>query len=158
MAKSHDKSFVRVPTELIEELRVKYDISQSVSNVKLLSAVLLTDLDMKGARRQNLMRQLDIDSKLLTQIENIKLHNEEANLEDELRAMKQDLELIKGLGSESKESLLFLKELVLMSRIIFDSTYRGATTKDALDEELSKDRIKGVTQYMGQRLSPKKKG
>ena len=51
----------------------------------------------------------------------------------------------------------FLKEIILMNRIIFDNSFMGDVTDERLDSVLNKERIVNLKRYAKSKISNKKK-
>lgn len=163
MSKDHygnDVVTVKIPRFILDEVRSNFHISDDVYNRDVINALLLYSMDLTDIKLNYYLNHFNISKATYNQI--VKVNGESSNLdiESDISDIKTQLNQLNGLTQLDKDmniANVFLKEIILMNRLIFDKTFMGDVTDEKLNDILSKERIENLKKYTKSKASNKKK-
>lgn len=148
---------VRLPKDLVDELRFKYQIPKTVTNLDFLTALLIHSLDLSNVKKRNYNQKFRIDEALVRQLGNIDENLNESFVESELSNIKEQLNQLPKVNRYTKETLMAMRETILINRLMFNYVYHGIVDDKNITDELTSDRTKKLTQVLERMINPPKK-
>lgn len=162
MAKDYqgnDVVTVRIPKVILDEVRSNFFISDNVYNKDIINALLLSVMDLPEIKLNNYLTQFNISKDTYNQIVSVMDKSSDLDIGSNINDIQKRLDNIdlSQLNKDMNIANTFLKEIILMNRIIFDNSFMGDVTDERLDSVLNKERIVNLKRYAKSKISNKKK-
>lgn len=162
MAKDYqgnDVVTVRIPKVILDEVRSNFFISDNVYNKDIINALLLSVMDLPEIKLNNYLTQFNISKDTYNQIVSVMDKSLDLDIGSNINDIQKRLDNIdlSQLNKDMNIANTFLKEIILMNRIIFDNSFMGDVTDERLDSVLNKERIVNLKRYAKSKISNKKK-
>lgn len=162
MAKDYqgnDVVTIRIPKVILDEIRSNFFISDNVYNKDVINALLLSVMDLPEIKLNNYLTQFNISKNTYNQIVSVIDKSLDLDIGSDLNDIQKRLNNIdlSQLNKDMNITNTFLKEIILMNRIMFDNLFMGDVTEERLDSVLNKERILNLKRYAKSKISNKKK-
>lgn len=162
MAKDYqgnDVVTVRIPKVILDEVRSNFFILDNVYNKDIINALLLSVMDLPEIKLNNYLTQFNISKDTYNQIVSVMDKSSDLDIGSNINDIQKRLDNIdlSQLNKDMNIANTFLKEIILMNRIIFDNSFMGDVTDERLDSVLNKERIVNLKRYAKSKISNKKK-
>lgn len=162
MAKDYqgnDVVTVRIPKVILDEVRSGFFISDNVYNKDIINALLLSVMDLPEIKLNNYLTQFNISKDTYNQIVSVMDKSSDLDIGSNINDIQKRLDNIdlSQLNKDMNIANTFLKEIILMNRIMFDNSFMGDVTDERLDSVLNKERIVNLKRYAKSKISNKKK-
>lgn len=162
MAKDYqgnDVVTVRIPKVILDEVRSDFFISDNVYNKDIINALLLSVMDLPEIKLNNYLTQFNISKDTYNQIVSVMDKSSDLDIRSNINDIQKRLDNIdlSQLNKDMNIANTFLKEIILMNRIMFDNSFMGDVTDERLDSVLNKERIVNLKRYAKSKISNKKK-
>lgn len=162
MAKDYqgnDVVTVRIPKVILDEVRSGFFISDNVYNKDIINALLLSVMDLPEIKLNNYLTQFNISKDTYNQIVSVMDKSSSLDISSDINHIQEQLNHIdlSQLNKNMNITNTFLKEIILMNRLIFDHSFMGDVTEERLDNVLNKERIVNLKRYAKSKISNKKK-
>lgn len=162
MAKDYqgnDVVTIRIPKVILDEIRSNFFISDNVYNKDVINALLLSVMDLPEIKLNNYLMQFNISKNTYNQIVSVMDKSLDLDIGSDLNDIQKRLNNIdlSQLNKDMNITNTFLKEIILMNRIMFDNLFMGDVTEERLDSVLNKERILNLKRYAKSKISNKKK-
>ena len=162
MAKDYqgnDVVTVRIPKVILDEVRSDFFISDNVYNKDIINALLLSVMDLPEIKLNNYLTQFNISKDTYNQIVSVMDKSSDLDIGSNINDIQKRLDNIdlSQLNKDMNITNTFLKEIILMNRIMFDNLFMGDVTDERLDSVLNKERIVNLKRYAKSKISNKKK-
>ena len=150
---------VRIPKVILDDVRSNFFISDNIYNKDVINALLLSTMDLPEIKLNNYLTQFNISKDTYNQIVSVKDQSLDLDVSSDINAIQtklNDIDLTQ-LNKDMNVANVFLKEIILMNRIMFDNLYMGDVTDERLDNILNKERIANLKRYTKSKSTNKKK-
>jgi len=148
---------VRLPKDLVDELRFKYQIPKTVTHLDFLTALLIHSLDLSNVKKRNYNQRFRIDDALVRQLGNIDENLNESFVESELSNIKEQLNQLPKVNRYTKETLMAMRETILINRLMFKYVYHGIIDYKNITDELNSNRTTKLVQVLEEIINQSKK-
>lgn len=150
---------VRIPKVILDDVRSNFFISDNIYNKDVINALLLSTMDLPEIKLNNYLTQFNISKDTYNQIVSVMDKSSDLDIGSDINDIQKRLDNIdlSQLNKDMNITNTFLKEIILMNRIMFDNLFMGDVTDERLDSVLNKERIVNLKRYAKSKISNKKK-
>ena len=148
---------IRIPKELVDDLRFKYQIPKYVTNIDFMTSYLIHKLDLTKAKHHNYVQKFKADEDLIRQMKLIDDREQDVSIEDDIVDIKNELVKISNHSKHMREILALDQESTLLMRIMFLLSFNGKVDTEGIKNELNGKRFQVLTTTMRDILKGQKK-